>query len=317
MKRFLTLVLVVVASVATLSAEAIDDLYYGLNYGTKPILAVVTGVRDGVTSVIIPTTVTFNDGKTYYVGSISDEAFKNCSSLTSVTIPSSVTSIGRSAFEFCSSLTSVTIGNSVTSIGWNAFLACSNLISVTLPNSVTSIKDYTFFGCTSLTSITIPNSVTSIGYEAFHNCSSLTSVTIGNSVTSIGDFAFTNCSSLTSVTIPNSVTTIGLSAFYNCSGLTSITSEAVTPPACQEAFYEVDKSIPLYVPYSSVEAYKAADGWKEFLNIQPITSAPTAIEEMQSSEELKGTPRKVLIDGQLYILHPDNTRYNLQGMEVK
>ena len=96
--------------------------------------------------------------------------------LTSITIPNSVTSIGRSAFLGCSSLTSITIPNSVTSIGESAFHSCSGLTSITIPNSVTSIGRSAFNGCTSLTSVTIPNSVTSIGIYAFYNCSSLTSV---------------------------------------------------------------------------------------------------------------------------------------------
>ena len=154
---------------------------------------------------------------------IADRAFYDCSSLTSITIPNSVTSIGESAFSSCSSLTSITIPNSVTSIGESAFSSCDALTSVTIPNSVTSIGSYAFTDCSGLTSITIPNSVTSIGDHAFYWCKSLTSITIPNSVTSIGDDAFAYCSGLTSVTIPNSVTSIGVQAFYECYSLTSIT----------------------------------------------------------------------------------------------
>ena len=136
------------------------------------------------------------------------------SKLTSVTIPNSVTSIGKYAFSNCKGLTSVTIGNSVTSIGEYAFSNCTGLTSVTIGNSVTSIGDYAFSNCTGLTSVTIPNSVTSIGEYAFYNCTGLTSVTIPNSVTSIGESAFENCKGLTSITIPNSVTSIGNQAFY-------------------------------------------------------------------------------------------------------
>jgi beta-lactam-binding protein with PASTA domain len=97
-------------------------------------------------------------------------------SLTSVTIPNSVTSIGDEAFAGCGRLTSVAIGNSVTSIGEGAFGYCENLASVTIPNSVTSIGDWAFMDCTSLTSVTIPNSVTSIGNNAFSDCTSLKTV---------------------------------------------------------------------------------------------------------------------------------------------
>ena len=154
---------------------------------------------------------------------IADSAFYDCTTLKSVTIPDSVTSIGRYAFRNCSSLTSVTIGNGVTSIGSSAFKNCSSLTEVTIPDSVTSIEMGVFYGCSSLTSVTIPDSVTSIGGDAFSGCSSLTSVTIPDSVTSIGVYAFHDCSGLQSVTIGNGVTSIGRYAFLSCSGLDSAT----------------------------------------------------------------------------------------------
>ena len=166
----------------------------------------------GLTSIEIPNSVT----------SIGERAFFNCSSLTSVEIPDSVASIGDLAFYGCSSLTSVVIPDSVTSIGSSAFSGCSSLTSVIIGDSVTSIGSSAFYGCSSLTSVVIPDSVTSIGSYAFYDCSSLTSVVIGDSVTSIGENAFYNCSNLTSVVIPDSVTSIGENAFYDCSNLTSV-----------------------------------------------------------------------------------------------
>ena len=154
---------------------------------------------------------------------LGDYAFYGCSGLTSLTIPSSVTSIGSEAFSGCSGLTSLTIPSSVTSIGESAFWDCSGLTSLTIPSSVTSIGNYAFYDCSSLTSLTIPSSVTSIGYAAFYDCSSLTCLTIPSSVTSIGEAAFSGCSGLTSLTIPSGVTSIGEAAFSGCSGLTSLT----------------------------------------------------------------------------------------------
>ena len=177
-------------------------------------------------NVVIPDTVSYN-GTTYNVTEFrivgTYGTFENCSSLTSITIPNSITSIGYSAFSGCSSLTSVTIPNSATSIEDYAFSGCSSLTSVTIPNSVTSIEDNAFNGCSSLTSVTIPNSFTSIGGSAFKDCNNLTAITIPNSVTSIGYSAFSGCSSLASVIINNGITSIGYSAFYGCSNLTLVT----------------------------------------------------------------------------------------------
>ena len=253
-----------------------------------------------VGNIIIPESITYS-GITYSVTSIGDLVFSDCSGLTSVTIPNSVTSIGKYAFYNCSGLTSVTIPNSVTSIGVGAFEGCSGLTSVTvdknngtydsrdncnaiietstnklivgcknttIPNSVTSIGEHAFCECSGLTSVTIPNSVTSIGKNAFRGCSGLTSVTIPNSVTSIGEFAFSGCSGLTSVTIGNSVTSIGKYAFEDCFWLTRLVSLAVEPPICGEGvFEEVYTTCKLLVPEESINKYKTADQWKEFLNI--------------------------------------------------
>ena len=168
-----------------------------------------------LTSITIPSSVTI----------ISDYAFYRCTSLTSITIPSSVTNIGDGAFEDCTSLTSITIPSSVTNIGDYAFYRCTSLTSIMIPSSVTNIGDYAFGGCTSLTSITsitIPSSVTIIGVGAFEDCTSLTSITIPSSVTIIGSGAFEGCTSLTSITIPSSVTGIGNYAFYSCTSLTDV-----------------------------------------------------------------------------------------------
>ena len=206
------------------------------------------------------------------VDEIGERAFVYCRGLTSVTIPNSVTTIGDRAFYGCTGLTSITIPNSVTTIGNYAFYNCIGLTSITIPNSVTTIGDGAFCGCEGLTgTLIIPNSVTTIGNSAFRGCSSLTSVTIPNSVKTIGDYAFRSCSGLTSVTIPNSVTTIGKEAFYHCRGLTSVTCYATTPPTCgSDCFYNVDKTIPVYVPTRSEDAYKQAEEWKAFTNILPI-----------------------------------------------
>ena len=157
------------------------------------------------------------------VTSISDSAFEECYSLSSITIPDGVTSIGNYAFDECYSLSSITIPDGVTSIGDSAFFECYSLSSITIPDSVTSISDSAFEECYSLSSITIPDGVTSIGDSAFFECYSLSSITIPDGVTSIGNDAFDECYILSSITIPDGVTSIGGSAFRYCYILSSIT----------------------------------------------------------------------------------------------
>ena len=197
--------------------------------------------------------------------------FNNCTNLSTVVFGEDVETIPSSAFVICTSLTSLTIGNSVTSIGDNAFSGCTGLTSVEIPNSVTSIGVAAFANCEDLTSLTIGNSVKSIGRFAFFCCHSVTSLTIPNSVTSIGNDAFNGCTGLTSLTIPNSVTSIGNNAFSGCTGLTKITSFANSFQTIgNNIFDKVNKSIPVYVPCSSISDYQTASGWNEFTNYQPI-----------------------------------------------
>ena len=152
----------------------IDGIYYIIDTSAKT--ATVTSGYSGYTGCVnIPATVTDND-IIYSVTEIGDDAFLQCSGMTSVTIPNSVTVIGNSAFDFCSGLTSIEIPNSVTTIGDGAFASCSGLTSVTIPNGVTSIGTVAFYNCKGLTSVEIPNSVTSIGFMAFSDCSVLNDV---------------------------------------------------------------------------------------------------------------------------------------------
>lgn len=181
----------------------------------------------GLTSVSIPNSVT----------TIGRNAFYNCTGLMSMAIPNSVTTIGQSAFSYCSGMTSVTIPNSVMSIEQSAFSYCTGLTSVTIPNSVTTINSSVFSNCTGLTSVSIPNSVTTIGSSAFYKCKKLTSVILPSSVTTIGSSAFSGCSSLSSVNIPDAVTTIGSSAFSSCKSLTSIIIPNAVNSIGSDAFY--------------------------------------------------------------------------------
>ena len=221
--------------------------------------------------------------------SICAAAFANCSGLSSITIPNSVTSIGYEAFRGCSGLSSIIIPNSVTSIESATFYQCSGLTSVTIPNSVTSIGVATFAGCSGLTSVTIPVGITYIKAWAFSGCSGLTSISIPNSVTVIDINAFEGCSGLTEVIIGNSMTFVGDAAFKGCNLKNVYCYTELVPETKgneEGPFYDSNENATLHVPASSVEAYSSALGWKDFENIVALTDSdpkPTGITSVNNN----------------------------------
>ena len=217
------------------SVTSIGDYALSGCSSLKSITIPFVGAKAGVTSsdaYQYPFGYIF--GTSSYTGGVATTQYyygNSTSSTTSTTyyIPSSLKSVivtgGNilyGAFRGCTGLTSITIPNSVTSIGRAAFWGCSGLTSITIPESVTNIGFGAFSGCTGLTSVTTPDSVTSIGNYAFHDCTGLTSATIGNGVTSIGDSAFEGCTTLSSISVPQSIVEIGANAFENCSRLSYV-----------------------------------------------------------------------------------------------
>ena len=267
-----------------------------------------------------------------YIGKFAFYQYSN-SSITSVTIPNSVTKIGWNAFSGCSALTTIRLPENVTDIGGSAFWGCANLESITIPNSVRLMWGHAFQGCSKLTSVHIPSNVVYIGEGAFGNCSSLRyftidpanpeyivedgvifdkdktilvaypvgrrgAYTIPDGIMTIRGMAFQGCYTLTSIKIPGSVTSIQTSSFANCLGLTEIYNFASTPQKIEPAaFANVAKYVPLYVPCASIETYKFADNWSNFTNIQPMDSL-TFITDLSANDENFG---EVVIRERQYI----------------
>lgn len=153
------------------------------------------------------------------------------SSISNYKIPNNVTLISDVAFSNCKSMTSITIPNSVTSIGEHAFQHCFSLTNVVIPDSVTHIGNNAFYGCVSLKNVIIPDSITSVGFSVFSLCYGLKSVVIGNNVTSIDNYAFSNCDSLMRVVIGSGVTSIGGLVFTGCKNLKEIQYKGTTKQA--------------------------------------------------------------------------------------
>ena len=196
----------------------------GLLYFDGPVTEIGASAFKNCSSL---TTLTTPAGLT----TIGDSAFKGCSSLGSIALPAGVTAIGNSAYKGCSSLGSIALPAGLTTIGDSAFKGCSSLRSITLPAGLTEIEDGAFYDCSKLGSIILPAGVTKINQNVFSGCISLSSVTLPADLTVIEDGAFDGCSSLSSIDLPADLSLIGNYAFDGCSGLINVNCYAQIPPS--------------------------------------------------------------------------------------
>lgn len=177
-----------------------------------------------------------------------DYAFYQCTGLTSIAIPDSVTAIGRDAF-FNTSLTGVTIPSGVTIINEETFGNCRELTYVNLPSGITDIERAAFGFCSALTEFTIPSGVTSNTNNTFIRCNHLTSVTFeGNGISVLGMATFNGCSALTGITIPDNVTEIGISCFNGCSALTHIEIPSGVTVIGNQCFLDCTSLLDIVIP---------------------------------------------------------------------
>lgn len=183
---------------------------------------------------------------------------------TTLAIPEGIDSIGRSFYGF-KSLTDVTLPESLNTLGDQAFANCTKIESITIPANVETIGS-AFFGCSGLKNVDIKADLKALGNNAFYNCA-LDTITLPANLESIGMSTFSGNKNLTGITLPASLKSIGMMAFYGCTGIKSIVSNATeVPEARLYAFDDVDTTIPVYVPAGTANAYKAADEWKNFTN---------------------------------------------------
>lgn len=264
-------------------------------------------------------------GESYRVVEIGDDVFAWNTSIRTVTLPPSLQTIGKRAFQGCDSLVSINLEN-VKKIGADAFNSCDLLKSVDL-SSLFFIDEHTFSSCYALESVKISEKTTSIGYDAFWYCERLFSVVIPDGVESIGDNAFENCG-LRKLTLGKNVKTIGDNAFASCSDLMEIHSLAVEPPAylrgSPDGVLFSGKSNTygiLYVPEGSVDAYRQADEWGNFVSIRdsvypdyveiPITSITL---DPDTLIIIRDMPNKYYAN---WTITPENASYPQLSYEVE
>ena len=231
--------------------------------------------------------LTLPDGLT----TLESSAFNGCTGLTSVTFPDNLASIGSSAFSGCTGLTALSLPSGLKTLEGSAFYNCTGLTALSLPSGLKTLEGSAFKNCTGLKSISFPDGLSSIGSSAFYGCTGLTALSLPSGLTTLSDFAFQNCSGLTELSLPEGCYTLWQGVFKN-SGVTKVIlpstltqvrennlTEKLQTIYCQATYppsvYSGNTISPdcnVYVPDASVDAYKAAEVWKNG-NILPLSQA--------------------------------------------
>ena len=216
---------------------------------TIPYLGSTPESEDGLTYLADPLPDNLRNVHVTNAKTLADQAFADCTQISTITLANGLVSIGKFAFKNCFALTELTIPSSVTEIREKAFYGCSSLTEITIPDDVTSLKGGLFYECTALEKITVPfiglsnsngralnfyfnsqsvpasvsevtiTNATALASEAFDGCSNLRKITLDCNLETIGQYAFRGCSSLEELTLPSTLTRIGDQAFEDCSGL--------------------------------------------------------------------------------------------------
>ena len=280
-----------------------DDAFWGCSGLTSlPLPATITSIGNcafyicsGLTSLTLP------DGIT----SIGYSAFEGCSRLKEVRFcindnldtyltkghPYIDVDCGIKYYINDKEITSIEIPSNVTTLGQYVFQECREFTSLTLPSSITEIGEGAFEGCSGLTSLTLPASISEIGDFAFSDCSGLTSLTLPAGITEIGERAFQGCSGLTSLNLPVGITSIGERAFWYCSGLASVYVYAEKVPKIGEDVFKYcdAKKCILYVPKGTYDDYWLSDFGNYFENI--VEFEATGIDKTTTSTDVEEVSR--------------------------
>jgi len=213
---------------------------------------------------------------------IPDEAFNNCYKLKKVTLPSQLESIGYKSFAGCTALEGISIPASVTKIDNSAFEDCRSMSKIVFDGS--ELKAST-------------SNLETIGKWAFYNCHNLQNIEIPEGVTSIGDAAFYGCTYLQDLQLPSTLKSLGDNTFALCENLKSMTILAENPPSLfEKSFYNVDHTIPVSVPESSLKSYEETPYWSEFIHYKSADA--TAINSVSNATAVTIANNQILVNGE-------------------
>jgi len=240
------------------------------------------------TSPLIGTFTTTTDGVVYeYEIIVPMTNFVRLKTVTSptpltgeVTIPSAVShgdiiyavsQIGESVFENCTGITKVTLPSTISVIEEKAFKGCTALQEINTPQPLSSIGDYAFDGCIALDDVSLNASISTMGAGCFRNCSSLSEIVLPTTLNNLPTKAFQGCTSLSSIYIDRNMLSIGSQAFDGCAAVTAFTCLTPTPPTCDSnTFNGMNPNLTINVPAANVYQYRAATGWNYFTNFNGI-----------------------------------------------
>lgn len=256
MKRYICAVITVVLGVIKMHAYdyAYNNMFFNLDNATRTATLTynTTSYNSYKGEINIPEIISGPKGVDYTVTSIGENALRNSTSVTKVTIPNTITGIGSHAFDGCTSITTVSVPQSVTFIGSYAFSGCTNLAVANLSDGLQSIGSYAFQN-TVLKSIDIPTTVTTIGEYCFYANSTtgmLERAFLPESVTEIPTGCFKSQRKLADVKWSSSLKCINSSAFYQCAALKSISLGSVIETIGSDAFNGCTTLSTLTIPAS-------------------------------------------------------------------
>lgn len=225
------------------------------------------------------------------VEAIPEYCCRGLSGITSIEIPSSVTSIGSYAFSYCTGLASIDIPMDVVSVGEGLFYGCTGLKSVQWNATNCPSVGSSCWNESSVENFYFGKNVEVVPENCCYGLKWLTSIEIPNSVNTIGAYAFSDCDGLVSIEVPLNVTSIGNYAFHLCDNLETLICYAKNPPVCNTNIFMQKTNSVVYVPCESLSTYKNNSIWGQF-NLKCISALP---EDNVSEVETAPKEKSVII----------------------